>query len=71
MTVALSVVALGVLGVAVVAFAVRKKPAETRTGPGEGDTAWNDPIEGVNPAARADAADGYADTPSTNAEPRP
>lgn len=71
MTVALIVVALGILGVAVVAFAVRKKPAETRTGPREGDTAWNDPISGVEPTVPQTPTDGFDETPRTPTEPRP
>jgi hypothetical protein len=71
MTVALIVVALGILGVAVVAFAVRKKPAETRTGPREGDTAWNDPIAGVEPTAPETRTDGFDDTPRAPTDARP
>jgi len=71
MTVALIVVALGILGVVVVVLAVRKKPAETRTGPREGDTAWNDPIAGVEPTVSSTRTDGFDDTPRGPTEPRP
>lgn len=70
MTVALIVIALGILGVAVVAWVVRKKPAETRTGPREGDTAWNDPVSSADPAVPPTRTDGFTDTPRTPTDPR-
>jgi hypothetical protein len=66
MTVALIVIVLGILGVAAVVWATRKKPAETRTGPQEGDTAWNDPVAGATPGTVVPPTE----TPSTT-EPRP
>ncbi|HZV84105.1 MAG TPA: hypothetical protein VFF48_03880 [Brevundimonas sp.] len=71
MTVVLSVVVLGILGVAVVAWAARKKLAETRTGPREGDTAWNDPVSSADPATTPTPTDRVTDTPPASAEPRP
>jgi hypothetical protein len=71
MTVALIVVALGILGVAIVAFAVRKKPSETRTGPREGDTAWNDPIEGVEPTVPETRTDGFDGAQRAPTDTRP
>jgi len=40
----LIVLALAALGVAIVVWAVRKRPGSTTTGPKENDTAWNDPV---------------------------
>ncbi|SFS83378.1 hypothetical protein [Brevundimonas viscosa] len=62
MTTTLIVVVLLVLGVGIVLWAVRRKPADRPDPlPGETDTAWNDPV------TRADAA-----PPSRpDAEPRP
>ena len=58
MTTALIVLALLVLGVGIVVWAVRRKPGTPPAGPRETDTAWNDPVT---------PDDG--DTPSR--EPRP
>lgn len=62
MTTTLIVVVLLVLGVGIVLWAVRRKPADRPNAlPGESDTAWNDPV------TRADAAP----PPRTDADPRP
>lgn len=62
MTTTLIVVVLLALGVGIVLWAVRRKPADGPTPlPGETDTAWNDPV------SSADAAP----PPRTDAEPRP
>ena len=72
MTYALIVIGLLVLGAAAVVWAVRKKPAETRTGPREGDTAWNDPISSADPEATpTHRPDGAAGTPPPTNGPRP
>ena len=44
LTPALIILALLVLGVGIVIWATRRKPAGPTTGPREADTAWNDPI---------------------------
>ena len=66
MNATLIVLALVVLGVAIVVWLTRRKPDATRTGPREGDTAWNDPVTPGEPA-RSDAA---AETPP-HSDPRP
>ncbi len=70
MTYALIVIGLLILGVAVVAWAVRRKPAETRTGPQEGDTAWNDPVSSADPTVTTTRRDGVDATPPST-DPRP
>ena len=71
MTYALIVIGLLIAGVAVVAWAARRKPAETRTGPREGDTAWNDPIGGVEPTVPETRTESFDDTPRAPTDPRP
>ena len=44
LTPALIILALLVLGVGVVVWAVRRKPATPPAEPRESDTAWNDPV---------------------------
>ena len=61
MTTALIVLALLVLGVGIVVWAVRRKPSDRPTPlPGESDTAWNDPMTPADTTRRA-----------PDAEPRP
>ena len=54
MTTALIVLALLVLGVAIVVWAVRRKPGTPPAGPRETDTAWNDPVTPGQPQAPGD-----------------
>ena len=71
MTPTLIVLALAALGVGIVVWMTRKKPASTTTTPVERDTAWNDP---VTPGAPAQPAEEIADTappPRLPREPRP
>ncbi|HYC97764.1 hypothetical protein [Brevundimonas sp.] len=44
LTPSLIILALLVLGVGIVIWAARRKPAGPSPGPDEADTAWNDPI---------------------------
>jgi hypothetical protein len=61
-TTTLIVLALLALGVGIVVWAVRRKPADRPTAlPGESDTAWNDPVTPADSAARR----------APDAEPRP
>ena len=62
MTPTLIVLALVALGVAIVVWAVRKKPDSTTTGPREADTAWNDPVTPGEPTRP---------TPPPSPDPRP
>lgn len=72
MTFAIIVIVLAILGVAVVAWTVRKKPAETRVGPREADTAWNDPVARADaPGATAYPTEDVVETTRTSTEPRP
>ena len=62
MTTTLIVVVLLAVGVGIVLWAVRRKPADrTNPLPGESDTAWNDPL------TRTDATP----PPRPDTEPRP
>ncbi len=61
MTTTLIVLALLALGVGIVVWATRRKPADRPTTlPGESDTAWNDPMTPADTTRRA-----------PDAEPRP
>ena len=62
MTPTLIVLALVALGVAIVVWAVRKKPDSTTTGPREADTAWNDPVTPGEPTRH---------TPPRSQDPQP
>lgn len=50
MTPTLIVLALVVLGVAIVVWATRRKPSSPSIVPAEADTAWNDPLKPGEPA---------------------
>ena len=68
LTPALIVLALLVLGVGIVVWAARRKPAAPPAEPREADTAWNDPITpGEAPTPRETFT--HEDAPSQ--EPRP
>lgn len=71
MTPTLIVLALVALGVGIVVWAVRKKPAATTTGPKESDTAWNDPVSPGEPAQPIEHRSEQAPRPVTPEEPRP
>jgi hypothetical protein len=75
MTPTLIVLILAALGVAVVVWFTRRKPDATRTGPRDGDTAWNDPVTPGAPAAPTTRPDTVAaDTPPARdlpLDPRP
>lgn len=64
----LIVLALLALGVAIVVWAVRRRPEQPPAGPREADTAWNDPITpGETPTPRETFTHEGAPTPG----PRP
>ncbi|CAN7248706.1 hypothetical protein [Brevundimonas sp. LjRoot202] len=68
LTPALIVLALLVLGVGIVVWAARRKPAAPPVGPAEADTAWNDPITPDETPARRDTVT-HGEAPSQ--DPRP
>ena len=71
LTPALIVLALLVLGVVIVVWAARRKPASPPAGPREADTAWNDPITpGEVPTPRETFTHEDAATPPRQ-DPRP
>lgn len=55
------------LGVAIVAWAVRRRPARPYAQPLEQDTAWNDPIPSAEtaPDTESTAADPFAHAPQS------
>ena len=71
LTPALIVLAIIVLGVGIVVWATRRKPAQPPVGPQETDTAWNDPVtSGEAPTPRETFT--HEDAPSASSqEPRP
>ncbi|MCS6622636.1 hypothetical protein N0B44_06925 [Roseibacterium beibuensis] len=71
LTPALIVLAIIVLGVGIVVWATRRKPAQPPVGPRETDTAWNDPVtSGEAPTPRETFT--HEDAPSASSqEPRP
>ncbi|MBF0664825.1 MAG: hypothetical protein IR159_04665 [Brevundimonas sp.] len=71
MTTALIVLALLALGVAIVVWASRRKPAAPPAGPRETDTAWNDPVT-PGPAPTPTETFTHEDAPPPpSQEPRP
>lgn len=67
----LIVLALIVLGVGIVVWATRRKPAAPPAGPRETDTGWNDPITPAQtPTPRETFTHEDAPSPSSQ-EPRP
>ncbi|MFN3669237.1 MAG: hypothetical protein ACK4VY_07995 [Brevundimonas sp.] len=71
MTPTLIVLALAALGVGIVVWMTRKKPASTTTGPVERDTAWNDPVAPGAPPQPGDAQGDAGAQPRVPQEPRP
>lgn len=71
MTPTLIVLALAALGVGIVVWMTRKKPASTTTGPTERDTAWNDPVTPGAPPQPGDPQGEAPPPPTVPQEPRP
>lgn len=71
MTPTLIVLVLAALGVAIVVWAVRRKPSSTTTGPDEADTAWNDPVTPGEPAQPIEDRSELSPPPQVPQEPRP
>lgn len=72
LTPALIVLALLVLGVGIVVWAARRKPAAPPAEPREADTAWNDPITpGEVPTPRETFTHEDAPPAPPRQEPRP
>ena len=71
LTPALIVLVLIVLGVGIVVWATRRKPAAPPAGPRETDTAWNDPVT-PSQATTPRETFTHEDAPSAQSqEPRP
>lgn len=71
LTPALIVLAIIVLGVGIVVWATRRKPAAPPAGPRETDTGWNDPITPADTTTPRETFT-HEDAPSAaSQEPRP
>jgi hypothetical protein len=67
------VIGVLILGVAIVAWATRRKPSRPAAQRLEQDTAWADPVTpaGAPTEARTDPFPTEAPTPATSTDPRP